>query len=81
MQSKEKIQLADIFEGTETAAEKRRIRLLLFQGICSECGGKLRYRPSFDVDDWVVTFLSGLTLRICICKSCGNKKKLVYLED
>ena len=77
---KQKIELSDIFAKTEIQKEeeyeRKRIRRLLFAGICSECGGKLRYRPSFDPNEWLVSFCVGWTLRICICKSCGTKKKL-----
>ena len=83
---KHKIELADIFAKTEIADkpeeeyERKRIRRLLFAGICSECGGSLRYRPSFDPADWAASLMTGLTLKICICKSCKNKKMLLYIN-
>ena len=81
-----KTEMADIFAKTEEADkseedyERRRIRRLLFAGVCPECGGKLRYRPSFDPDDWLTSYVSKVSLRVCICKSCKARKMLLYIN-
>lgn len=59
---------------------KEGIRKCLIAGICPDCGGELRYRPSFNPCEWtcLVPGYFMYCIKICICKDCGSKKKLLY---
>ena len=64
-----------LYEQSQMRCKKNeKIRACLIEGICPECGGELRYRCSFNPMEWFMWF----TVHICICKSCGAKKKLVF---
>jgi hypothetical protein len=84
--AKEKLEQAEesrrrLYEQSQIRCKKNeKIRACLMEGICSECGGELRYRCSFNPEDWLalIATMSGSTIHICICKSCGAKKKLAY---
>jgi uncharacterized protein with PIN domain len=69
--------LEDIFKKKDNDPD-RRIRRSLFRGICPECNGYLRYRPSFNPENWLNSLISGLTIKVCICKNCKAKKYLIY---
>ena len=72
-------EMANIFEGSIYNRDIF-IRICLLFKICPECGGKIRYRISFNPKIWWISLLTGLKIRVCICKLCGVKKKLILAQ-